>query len=841
MRDPDGKIELLAPAGSYETLCAVIEAGCDAVYIGGPRFGARAYADNPDEELLLRGIGHAHMRGVKVYLTVNTVLKQTELGELDSYLLPFYEAGLDAVIVQDFGVMKRIAEHFPGLPIHASTQMTLTDAAAASVLPPEVTRIVPARELSLEEIAKFSAESGRETEIFVHGALCYCYSGQCLLSSMIGGRSGNRGRCAQPCRKRYRYEEKDAGEGYWLSPKDQCLLPQLGELLDTGIESLKIEGRMKRPEYAAGVTAVYRRWLDRYEELGSKAYAEYVKDHPQEMAEDVALLAELYNRGGFCGGYAFDKKGSTMMATDRPNHTGLRVGTAKVTGGVRPTAAATYTAEIGPEEVLEFRTGDGFVCGEVTTPKDMSRWDPSKPVLLRWDAGSGKLPRRVEIYRMRQETLLAEIRETFLEKQRDLPVCGRFTAKAGEPIRFTVTDEDGRACVTVEGEIPQAAVQSATDAEQVLAKLRRTGGSGYAWDQLSADIGDGLFLPASWLNEIRREALQAYEEAVLRTRFRSVPKALRDEAEDATPSEEDTVISGEDKDTGIATDVEAPSEEPLRCAVSVMTPEQTEAALRGEKVTDLFVDMEGAYDACIHIVRAERGFQAAEHIAVSIALPRVCKGERRIQMLSEVERLLGDPLIEGIVVRTPDQLAEIPKWRTIRPELTVHADDTLYMTNEQAGIFLRECGIDHPSVQAELRRSEITGGLAAGSWITVYGRCPLMISEQCPHRTVHGSGSCGKNAEGTLRDEEGNSMPVRSVCRYCHSILYNAHVTSLLTVMEEVLQKRPYGLRVNCSTETRRETELVLRTLGEALAGAVTAEPFSGVPFTKGHWRRGVE
>ena len=163
------------------------------------------------------------------------------------------------------------------------------------------------------------------------------------------------------------------------------------------------------------------------------------------------------------------------------------------------------------------------------------------------------------------------------------------------------------------------------------------------------------------------------------------------------------------------------------------------------------------------------------------------------------------------------------------------------MTNEQAGIFLRECGIDHPSVQAELRRSEITGGLAAGSWITVYGRCPLMISEQCPHRTVHGSGSCGKNAEGTLRDEEGNSMPVRSVCRYCHSILYNAHVTSLLTVMEEVLQKRPYGLRVNCSTETRRETELVLRTLGEALAGAVTAEPFSGVPFTKGHWRRGVE
>ena len=208
-----GKIELLAPAGSYEALCAVIEAGCDAIYIGGARFGARAYADNPPEEQLIRGIDEAHLRGVKVYLTVNTVLKNNEMAELREYLLPYYEAGLDAVIVQDFGVMKRISEWFPDLPIHASTQMTITQESAALLLPPQVTRIVPARELKLSEIAKLAKGTDRELEIFVHGALCYCYSGQCLLSSLAGGRSGNRGRCAQPCRKRYYYTENSKSNG----------------------------------------------------------------------------------------------------------------------------------------------------------------------------------------------------------------------------------------------------------------------------------------------------------------------------------------------------------------------------------------------------------------------------------------------------------------------------------------------------------------------------------------------------------------------------------------------------------------------------------------------------
>ena len=860
MRDRNRTIELLSPAGSYDALRAVVEAGCDAVYIGGARFGARAYADNPDEEMLIKGIDYAHMRGVKVYLTVNTLLKTAETAELTKYLLPYYEAGLDAVIVQDLGVMKRIAEVFPGLPIHASTQMTITDAAAVRMLPPQVTRIVPARELSLAEIDAMSQETDRELEIFVHGALCYCYSGQCLFSSMIGGRSGNRGRCAQPCRKRYRYREgakrDDESEayGFLLSPKDQCLLPRVHELIAAGADSLKIEGRMKKPEYAAGVTAIYRRWLDRLAELGQEGYERYLATHAQEMADDVGALAEIYNRGGFCEGYAFGRKGSEMLCADRPNHTGVVVGHGTVEGGAKPVALIKYREEIGPEEVLELRSPTGFVCGEVTTPKDMARFDPKKPVALHWNPAFGKFPKTVEVFRTKNGTLLNEIRETFLLSQRDIPVCGTFRAAAGEPIKLTVTDEQGRACVTVTGDVPEEARQSATDAEQVLAKLRRTGGSGYTWQQLSADVADGLFLPVSGLNELRREGLQAFEEAVLHTFRRSVAgiaeaDAARSQAAAVNTKDlydpEEFDDSENDTDEGVSVSdlltLPAENERNLRCAVCVLTPEQTESALRSEIVTDLFVDMEGAYDACLHIVRAERGFGAAGHVTVNLVLPRVCKGIFRKTMLAEVERLLADTTVTGIVVRTPDQLAEVDAWRKRRPDLAVHADATLYAANEDAVAWLAEHGIGHPTLSAELRRSEVTETMAQSAWMTVYERCPLMVSEQCTHRTVFGDGSCGQNKAGILTDMEGNEMPVQSVCRYCHSVLYNAHVTSLLTVITEVLQKKPYGLRVNCQAETRKETERVLRTLADALRGFPVEEPLPGVQYTKGHWRRGVE
>ena len=310
--------ELLAPAGSLESLRAAVNAGADAVYIGGSRFGARAYADNPEEKELCEGIRFAHLHGCDLYLTVNTLLKENELEELGAYLKPYYESGLDGVIVQDLGVFSYLREAFPDLPLHASTQMTVLGADGAALLKEQgAARVVTARELSLEEIRRIHDTVDIEIESFVHGALCYCYSGQCLFSSMLGGRSGNRGRCAQPCRLPYQWKDgrrvlNSPKESYLLSPKDMCTIEILPELLEAGVCSLKIEGRMKRPEYTAGVVRVYRKYLDRYLEAG--------KDGWQVERQDYAELLALYNRGGFSRGYYQVHNGRVLMSLTRPGH-----------------------------------------------------------------------------------------------------------------------------------------------------------------------------------------------------------------------------------------------------------------------------------------------------------------------------------------------------------------------------------------------------------------------------------------------------------------------------------------------------------------------------------------
>lgn len=295
--------ELLAPAGSLEILKGVIESGADAVYVGGSMFGARAYANNFTEEELLEAIDFAHLRGVKVYLTVNTLIKNSEFSKLYDYLLVYYKRGLDAVIVQDLGVVKAIHEYFPSMEIHTSTQMTVTGADGVRFLSQfGVTRVVMAREVSLAEMKRIHEETGMELEAFVHGALCYSYSGQCLFSSILGGRSGNRGRCAQPCRLQYTVEGKK--DEYILSLKDMCGIKALDKLHDAGVYSLKIEGRMKQLEYACGVVKYYRSYIDSMKPVTDA---------------DYDRIKALGNRCGFTDRYYFDHNGSDMVTYVKPN------------------------------------------------------------------------------------------------------------------------------------------------------------------------------------------------------------------------------------------------------------------------------------------------------------------------------------------------------------------------------------------------------------------------------------------------------------------------------------------------------------------------------------------
>ena len=486
-------IEILAPAGSYESLEAAVKAGADAVYIGGTRFGARAFADNLQEDMLLRAIDFAHLHGCKIYLTVNTLLKERELEELYSYLLPYYCHGLDAVIVQDIGVLTFIREQFPDLPIHASTQMTITNALGAKFLEElGVERVVTARELQLSEIREIANQTSMEIESFVHGALCYCYSGQCLYSSMIGGRSGNRGQCAQPCRLPYRVGNK--ANQYLLSLKDICTLEYIPELVEAGITSFKIEGRMKKPEYVALVTAMYRKYVDLYLEKGKRGFFVDPKDREK--------LMDLYNRGGSHGGYYFTKNGRDMLSLTRPNHAGVPVLKVVEFRGKNITAKALTTLHKG--DVIELPGEENYTiasdasCGQTVQLSTFKNQKIEKGQILN---------------RTRNEALISEIKDTILSRKPQETIEGELSLALHEPMKLKL--QCGDISVTVTGDEPQEALNQPMDEERIRKQMCKTGNTPFVFRSLSIQMEGSLFVPMQALNELRRQALEQLETEIL--------------------------------------------------------------------------------------------------------------------------------------------------------------------------------------------------------------------------------------------------------------------------------------------------------------------------------------
>ena len=458
------KVEILAPAGSFDSMKAAVAAGADAVYMGGSRFGARAYAENPDEMGMLEAINYVHLHGRQLYMTVNTLVKEDEMDDLYDYLLPYYQAGLDAVIVQDMGVFSYIREHFPDLPVHASTQMTITGPEGAALMTRMgAVRIVTARELSLEEIRRIYQETGVEIESFVHGALCYCYSGQCLFSSLIGGRSGNRGRCAQTCRLPFdvlrRPDENNPNENrnkkkengvlnpgdskYVLSLKDLCTLDILPDILEAGVYSLKIEGRMKSPRYTAGVVRLYRKYVDLYLKNGRKGYRVDPKDRKE--------LLDLFDRGGQTLGYYTEHNGRDMV-----------------------------------------------VCHE-------------KPA-----------------FRQENRELYQYLDKTYVEAEVKEPVQGFARVCEGEPLQLTLQYEDpltgeSRMAGGI-GAVVQTAVKQPMSKERIEKQLGKTGNTPYYFENLEVETGGSPFVPVQELNELRRSAFEQLTGEILRPYRREMPE-----------------------------------------------------------------------------------------------------------------------------------------------------------------------------------------------------------------------------------------------------------------------------------------------------------------------------
>lgn len=479
------KLENLAPAGNREALDRAAAAGADAVYLGYAAFSARAGAGNFDEAALREAVHFAHLHHIRVHVTVNTLVKDEELPRVLEVLRLLNEVRVDAVLVQDLGVMHLCRTCFPDLPVHASTQMALHNASGVAFCKRHgLTRTVLARECSLEEIRR-AADTGLEIEVFGHGAQCVAVSGQCLFSSMLGGRSGNRGRCAQPCRMPYAYRDKTAA---WLSPRDVCLRDHLPELAKAGVCSVKLEGRLKRPEYVATVAASYRKGIDLLEAGAFR---------PADEAERDGLL-QIFSRGGFMDGYALGTQDAGVIFPDRVNHGGVPIGTVEaVAGGM---ARVKLTRDLNDGDGLQIRSRKGdqemIYAGHDTPAGSIA--------VLRLRPDMRVFPGDA-VYRLTSAAQLEVARAMTIPP---IPCDVVLTAYPGQPLTLTATD--GTSTVTVTGDAVAAAQSRALTAEDARRSLAKMGDTPFVLRDCDV-YTENAFVPVSVLNALRRDALSALE------------------------------------------------------------------------------------------------------------------------------------------------------------------------------------------------------------------------------------------------------------------------------------------------------------------------------------------
>ncbi|MCB7303817.1 U32 family peptidase [Bariatricus massiliensis] len=809
-----GLTEILAPAGSMDSLKAAVAAGADAVYAGGSRFGARAYADNFDETGLMDAIDYVHLHGRKLYLTVNTLLKEQELeGQLYDYLMPYYKQGLDAVIVQDIGVLHYIRKYFPELPIHASTQMTITGIDGARLLEAEgVERVVTARELHIDEIQKISRETGLEIESFVHGALCYCYSGQCLFSSFLGGRSGNRGQCAQPCRLKYRAEGQRE-EQYLLSLKDICTLESIPELIEAGIDSFKIEGRMKKPEYVAGVTAMYRKYTDLYYNLkeecpdGTKTAA-FIKEKFRIEDRDREMLLDLYNRGGFHGGYYYTANGREMMALDRPNHAGVPAVRLEQRQGRK--WCGTVLTDLNPQDVLELPVTKGqekagnYTCGfsalkGTKIQLSLSAACPLKPGMI--------------LNRTRNDRLIQSLRDQYVDRKIKEKINGKFTLSAGEIATLSISC--GEVSVTVQGEMAQEALNQPMDAQRIRKQLQKTGNTAFEFEELEIGIEGKPFMPLQSINEMRREALEKLERAMVETFRRTMPQQISRK------------LSWTEEEKG-------PQGRIPELYATASTREQLSVLFDSQEVSRIYADCTVFptiwENQDIVNLTAQAHRKGKE---IYLCMPHIFREKTRKQFAQGWD-LIENAGFDGMLVRNYESFQFLSQRGFAKSVIT---DYNLYQFNRWAKAFWKERGAAGFTAPLELNAAELRElGISAGE-LLVYGFVPMIVSAGCVKKTL---GKCGKGVDIVgITDRYHKKFPVKANCDYCYNIMYNYAPVYLGDKLEEVYALNPAAMRLGFTVESRDETRQVLELFKKAAAGDVAE--FTGRDFTRGHFKRGIK
>lgn len=845
MNEKQVKAELLAPASCFESVKAAYNAGADAVYIGGLKFGARAYADNMNEQELLGAIDYAHLHGRKIYMTVNTLLKNSELKEeLYNYLLPYYECGLDAVIVQDLGVMSFVKEVFPNMPIHASTQMSITGKYMPCFLEKMgIERIVTARELSLQEInAIHKAAPDIEIESFVHGALCMGYSGMCFFSSFLGERSGNRGRCAQACRLPYCLLDEDKNvitefenKRYALSPKDICTINLLPQIIEAGVYSLKIEGRMKRIEYTAGVTSIYRKYLDLYLEKGISNYR--VSD------EDMNILAQLYNRGGFSEGYYKQKNGKEMMSFDRPNHFGTYVGTVNYHNNK---LFMKTTQDLHKSDVLEIREENidkrtDVRYNEFTVNNDVKKNETIPlPISLQNKRRLNKAP----VYRMKDTNLLNQINERYLVTDK-IPLYAKLFVAENEEIELWVyyygnfSNQmqvcdclDYNSYITVRGDVVQSAQTQCATEEQLIKNLNKTGQTEFVFEKIDIELTGNCFVPVKAINELRRKAIDLILQTYLRSYQRStdlIKMKSFDFCKKAPNKPDDTKFI--DKHSELY--------------VNISLPEQIDAVIKFKEVKGCYVDFnmfnidtESQMYINIKVKILEAG------IKFFISLPVILREEHSDKIINNAAWIFEN--VDGILVHNAEQLAFVNMLieEKIIDEVEIVSDYMLYSMNDRSIDFLFQNNVKRYTMPVELTQNELKGLDVYGlycSELIFYGYLPMMFTAQCQRKN---SNRCThKVSDMFLEDRKGKNLHVRTNCNYCYNTIYNSAPFSLFGLEENVKDINANVLRLHFTNESKAMTESIIQSFIFRYYGSKSLCENNDVlsEFTRGHFKRGVE
>lgn len=774
--------EILAPAGSYESFLAAVHNGCDAVYLGGKAYGARAYAKNFDIETLERTVNYAQKYAVKVYYTINTLFKEKEIKGLVDHLEEVLSAGVDALIVQDIGVLKVIREAFPKAELHASTQMNCHSIEGINFLSKlGVSRVVLGRELNIEEIKTIKSQSTMALETFVHGALCYCYSGQCLMSSYLGGRSGNRGRCAQPCRLTYkaRVDGQVKDPTHVLSPKDIETLSILPDIIEAGVDSLKIEGRMKSPEYVGLMTALYKKYRDLY--LESATYS--------VTQEDMNDMLQIFNRGDFSTGYYKQHSGPEMITFDQPKNQGRVIG--QVINIQGNSVAFKVNECIEPGDCLEFLCKDRSYHSLII----------QKPIKLQGKVSvEVALEPNSPVRRIKSVALSQRLLKTNVAPPSGL-VTFDATLEVGKKASLTIRDH--RRSMTVLGEDVQEATKQGMSEEKVLKQLKKIGSYPITIDKIQLTLDPNVFMPVSHLNALRRKALDQWLSIEAKASLER--QALKVEKIKLMPTSDRNITvllrNWHQFETVIDYDVKRIYLEWVN-----FTKEQIEKA--------------------IQLVAAK-----GSNTKLWLAVPKIVRQEK----FAQIKKLMSHVPkgIEGFLLRSIDSYQWVDTY-----DRQIQWDYSLNIMNHwSADVLLASKGAIGYVPSMELKFGEHKGLPMSASEVVVYGHINVMTSAQCVRKSLDGC-TYDQGYIMDLEDRKGIEVPVETNCLLCYNNIYNGLPLYLIDRIGEFQRLGCAWYRLELLNEPK---VLIKKVLNASIKGQETDPQNIVEAYTRGHYNKGVE